>query len=697
MEQTLTAYERDLPPDSRWRKPFNVLQTNLQEIDASMDVEAAAQAAVDFGADTWLLNAGGIMSFYPTDLPFQTRNPLLRLRASGDLFGDALVAAKARGLKVIARFDMSKITARLAREHPEWLFQSAEGKPQIYNTLYSVCPSGDYYQSRTFEVLDEVLDRYDVDAVFFNWFNFNVRDYDEVVHGPCHCEACRKGFALFSGGAELPVDMTSPSFGLWRQYTETTLKALTARIADHVAARERDIGVLLREGAPMVYIEGSNAFKSMPGKELWPHATAEAVSAHVASRPGASLMVNCVGFIDSAYRMGAEQPEHFAQYVVQTMARGGNPSAYYFGAPGRLPTEWTISQARDAMAFRQRNAAVYEGLRPAAEIALVRPGFSSANGRNYWDLTEEFRGLYLSLLEAGLPFDVLPVNALPGVEADQTLSRYKLIVLPEMSNLGPAAAAIDGFVDRGGNLICTGSAGVGRDGDIELDSALALQALSPAAEGHDLRSTYISDKPQPAMAEYGYGPGILPVYGRYQRYVWKPGAQASGFILPQAPFGPPELAYGHQGSSDPAYVCGSYGAGQVLHIPWTIGRTYREFGKTDVRDHFVERVKLMVRPELTAQVHESIEVIAGANTQGRVVHLINHSGVRRRSYGPHLPYSGGTLRLGGAAATPSAVRALVAGTALETRTDGPDLVVDLPTIELFEVVQFSNAQHPPAL
>lgn len=691
MQKEAKTYERDLPPESRWREPFNVLQTNLQEIDAGMDVEAAADAAVDFGADTWLLNAGGIMSFYPTDLPFQTRNPLLAQRPSGDLFGDAVTAAKARALKVIARFDMSKVTAPLAREHPEWLFRSAEGKPQIYNSLYSVCPSGDYYQSRTFDVLDEVLDRYEVDAVFFNWFNFNVRDYDEVMHGPCHCEGCRKGFALFSGGRDLPVDMSSESFGLWRRYTDSTLKQLTSRIADHIAERGQDIGVLLREGAPMVYLEGNNSFKSMPGKELWPHATAEAVSAHVTSRPGASVMVNCVAFIDSAYRMGSEQPEHFAQYVVQTIARGGNPSAYYFGAPGRLPTEWTTSQARDAMRFRQHNSAVYQGLHPTAEIALVRPGHASVSGAgNYWELVEEFRGLYLSLLEASLPFDVLPVDELATLESSEGLARYKLLIVPDMGNLARAAPVIDAFVQRGGKLISTGSAGIGKDGEVEIASSLALQALSPALVGKDLRSTYVTDQHQPRMADYQYDAPLLPVFGRYQRCVWKPGTMSAGFVLPRAPFGPPELAYGHQGSGDPAYVRGQHGQGEVLHIPWTIGRTYREFGKTDVRDHFISLVKAMVKPAITAELHDSIELITGANHQGRVLHLINHSGVRRRTYGPHLPYSGGLVRLHGAAATEPAVKALVAGTPLRTHHEGDDVVVELPTIELFEVLQFTN-------
>jgi hypothetical protein len=225
---------------------------------------------------------------------------------------------------------------------------------------------------------------------------------------------------------------------------------------------------------------------------------------------------------------------------------------------------------------------------------------------------------------------------------------------------------------------------------VELASSLALQALTSTPEGKDLRSTYVTDQHQPKMADYHYEAPLLPVFGRYQRCVWKPGTTSSGFVLPRAPFGPPELAYGHQGSSDPAYVRGQHGQGHVLHIPWTIGRTYREFGKTDVRDHFVTLVKSMVTPAITAELHENIELITGANEQGTVIHLINHSGVRRRTYGPHLPYSGGLLRLHGAATTEPTITALVSGTSLTTRTDGEDVVVDLPTIVLFEVLQLTH-------
>ncbi|MCZ2816345.1 alpha-amylase family protein [Modestobacter sp. VKM Ac-2984] len=683
--------QRDLPAGSRWREPFTVLQTNLQQVDADVDVEVALDAVEDHGADTWLLNAGGISSFYPTDLPFQTRNPLLAGRASGDLFGDAVAAAKRRAVRVIARLDMSKVSSEIAEEHPDWLYRSPDGEPQLYNTLYSTCPSAEYYQERTLDVVDEVLDRYDVDGLFFNWFNFNERDYDEVNHPPCHCAACRAGFAEFSGGKQLPTTLGGENFGLWRQYTSATLARLTATIVDHVAARDRDIGVLLRRGAPIVYLEGNNAYRAMPGKEFWPHATAEAVSAHVSSQPGSAVMVNCVAFIDHAYRMGAEQPEHFAQYLVQTVARGGNPSAFFFGAPGRLPMQRALSLGREVMRFRRDHVDLYRQLEPAAPVALVRPDYGSVTTGTYWEVIDEFRGVYEALLEQHVPFDVVPVGDLAAVAAAGALDRYSLVVLPDVGTLGRGAAGVDDYVSRGGKLLITGAAGVSRDGAVELECSPALRPVTPALAGADLWSTYVTDREQPRMAEHHYDAPILPVMGRYQRFEWRPDVRTVGFVLPRAPHGPPELAYGHTASDDPDRVQRRFGSGEVVLVPWTVGRTYREYGKTDVRDHLGSVVRSLVDPAVTAELHDRVEVVVGESGGSTVVHLLNHSGARRRSYGAHVPVAGGSLRLRGRGAEDLRVDALVAGVPLQTRADGADRVVDLPTVGLFEVVRITAA------
>ncbi len=39
------------------------------------------------------------------------------------------------GVRVISRFDWSKLPARLYEQHPDWFFVNAEGQPQVYNEL----------------------------------------------------------------------------------------------------------------------------------------------------------------------------------------------------------------------------------------------------------------------------------------------------------------------------------------------------------------------------------------------------------------------------------------------------------------------------------------------------------------------------------------------------------------------------------
>ncbi|GAA3392793.1 alpha-amylase family protein [Cryptosporangium minutisporangium] len=671
---------------SRWHEPFTVFQTNLQEIDATMDVEAALDVLERHGADTWLLNAGGIGAFYPTELPFQARNPFLADRASGDLLGDAVTAAARRGVRVIARLDLSKITASVAAEHPDWLFRTAAGEPQVYHALHSTCPSAEYYQERALDIFDEILDRYDVGGFFVNWFNFNERDYSEVVHGACHCGVCVKRFAEFSGGLELPDGQQSPGFGLWRRYTEATLTGLGRKYVDHVRPRGRDLAMILNRGGTVSYQEGNNAFRHFPGKDFWPHATAEAVSAHVTTRSQTPLILNAAAHIDSTYRLGAEQPEQVAHYLLQAIARGGNPSTYLLGAPGRVPMD-SVALAEEVSRFHRRHHDLYAALRPAATIALVKPGLGQGGYAAYFDMLEEFRGAYLAVQQRHLPFDVLTLGALPAA----TLDHYRLVLLPNVGAIGSEAASVlDAFVERGGNVLTTGNSAITAGGGVELAAAPALRRIGAESSGDALRSTYATLADQPHLDEFRLVDSVVPVFGANARYVWKPGATKAGSVLAQAPWGPPELSYGHVVTGDPAVASIRYGKGTTATIPWTVGRTYREFGKTDVRDHLLRVAEPMADAQLTADLPEQVELILGRDDEGYVVHLLNLTGAGRRSFGPHVPIDGGHLVLRRAAGNERAT-ALVAGRELTVRRNEDALVVELPTIDLFEVVRIRPA------
>src|SRR5262245_53432634 len=58
--------------DDRWwkREPIRFLQTNLSETDSTVDPKLLVAAVADFGANTFLMNMGGIVAQYPTKVPF---------------------------------------------------------------------------------------------------------------------------------------------------------------------------------------------------------------------------------------------------------------------------------------------------------------------------------------------------------------------------------------------------------------------------------------------------------------------------------------------------------------------------------------------------------------------------------------------------------------------------------------------------
>src|SRR4029453_4204303 len=103
----IVATQSPAPPPRWWvNEPIRFLQTNLSETDSTVDPRALVAAVHDTGANTYLVNMGGIVAQYPT----RVRSPYPRgfLPAGRDLFGDVLREAHARRIRVIGRFDLSK-------------------------------------------------------------------------------------------------------------------------------------------------------------------------------------------------------------------------------------------------------------------------------------------------------------------------------------------------------------------------------------------------------------------------------------------------------------------------------------------------------------------------------------------------------------------------------------------------------------
>ncbi len=127
-----------------WNSPFRVIQPNLVWTDGALDGAAIAAEAREYGGNVLLLNAGGIYAFYPTEVPFHRRSPALK----GDLFGDAARYCHEHGMRIVARFDLSGLQREAYETHPEWFYQSADGRPMVDKGLYMTCPNGGWYQEQ---------------------------------------------------------------------------------------------------------------------------------------------------------------------------------------------------------------------------------------------------------------------------------------------------------------------------------------------------------------------------------------------------------------------------------------------------------------------------------------------------------------------------------------------------------------------
>src|SRR5438128_1408652 len=73
-----------------------------------------------------IINAGGIVAYYPSRFPLHRRAEFLGDR---DLFGELTRAAHEDGLVVLARMDCNRVAEDFYRAHPDWFARNAAGEP----------------------------------------------------------------------------------------------------------------------------------------------------------------------------------------------------------------------------------------------------------------------------------------------------------------------------------------------------------------------------------------------------------------------------------------------------------------------------------------------------------------------------------------------------------------------------------------
>ncbi len=675
-----------------WEEPFRVFQTNIREIDAVMDVRKMLADIKSFGANTWLLNTAGIVSFYPSRLPYQHPSPWLRERASGDLIGDAVEEAHRQGVRLISRIDFSKLHPDVFEQHLDWFYVSPQGRYQVYNGLYSTCPSGPYYQEKALEIIDEVLERYPVDGFFFNMFTFAERDYSGVYWGICQCANCQRRFREATG-MTLPREpnMRDPAYLEHLEYKRRTLQELAGRIRRHIRQRRPDACLMLRWDPDVAMNEVNNAVdRPMPLWRYWPGDWSKAVKGQDLAKPA---VTNVVLFLDIPYRFSMEQPGLTQIYGAQVLAHGVNPWIYVVGTTDQ-PDRKNFAAGGDILRFHRDHEDLFRGSQLAPWVAVVSSQKSEERyGRDKGNelVVKAYRGVYRALVEEHIPFVVIPDTALPEKQRSGELARYRCIVLPNVAALSDEEAeALDAYVRAGGGLVATFESGL-YDAQGNGRAGFALQCLGGLrvlARRENMRSAYLRVTDRADLP--GFDLTDTVVVDRAFLYVGPgPGQSPSMRLIPPSRYGPPEKTYWDVETDFPGIVHGGYGSGRVAYFPWQLDALFHDLSLPEHKRLLAAAVERVSRGgrQLTGGLPPQVEaVVAEQPAQGRVlVHLINYSGHQDRSFFPPCEFRDLTLRLGERKVRRA--RSAMLNADLPVAADG---TVTLPTLGWMDVLVLSG-------
>src|SRR6188508_3604513 len=80
-----------------------------------------------------IINAGGIVAYYPSKFPLHHRAEFLNGR---DLFGELTAAAHDAGLFVMARMDSNRAADDFFQAHPDWFTRNREDQPYRADDKY---------------------------------------------------------------------------------------------------------------------------------------------------------------------------------------------------------------------------------------------------------------------------------------------------------------------------------------------------------------------------------------------------------------------------------------------------------------------------------------------------------------------------------------------------------------------------------
>lgn len=647
-----------------WLTPHRMLQTNLREIDATMDLDQYVREVKEFGANLVLFNVGGIVANYPTELEYHWRNTFME----GDLVGEALTRLHDADIKMIGRFDFSKINERYAAQHPEWLYVSEKGEHVNYNGQVHTCVMGGYQQHYLLKILEEALTRYPLDGVFFNMIGFPQVDYSRVFHGICQCENCKKSFKEYCGLDVPKHDGDAEALRKHQQWKGIQISRQFGRVRDLIKSIREDIAICTYT---VNHIDVIRKESGAPlGEETWDDV--ERAQWTLLTTEDRQLANASVHFYRMIFRHSAAAPYLHSRRLWQQVVNGAWLDFYCIGPLQRLEDRAGIGPISDVFRFHAANEKWMLHTESASEVGLVRH-----DGDDHW-------GWVQMLSENHVPFDLVSFE-------HSDLERYKALIVPDSGRTSADhARALDAYVKGGGRLLLSGKMP-------EALSCLGRPALKKTWPPRHSMYVRIRPEDKTELAVEGLKDfDLVQLRGDFHEYDAAAGTKPMLRLIHDVMYGPPEKCYYHSVSDIPALLLRYHGDGKAALLPFQIGAMYREWGNpghpmvaVGTLDNLLETGR-----RLRVETSALVEATHRRDPDGAFewVALYNHSGRLENSFHRPIPIENVRISL----KTDRPVKRVVSLTDGERlkrfRGSGQPVEVVLPRLEVFEIVLVEYAQ-----
>ena len=411
-----------------------------------------------------IINAGGIVAYYPSKFPLHHRAEALGDR---DLYGELARAAHEDGLFVLARMDSNRTHEAFYRAHPDWFAVDRAGQPYRAGELYVTCVNSPYYDEYLPGVLREIIERSHPEGFTDN--SWSGLDRESI----CYCAHCQRRFRdrtrPADPGAEGlgrsavprvdPLELRPPAGDLG---PEQPHDAPGGRAGLPLGRHEQRLGLgpgdagsatsRRSAAAPRSSCSTTRRGTTRPAsrRTATPASWCTACSAGTSSSPRAW---RCTRRAGPTFRLASKPEPEARLWMLDGFAGGIQPWWHHVGA--YQEDRRLFRTVEPLIRWHEENEEYLVDRRPVASVGVV---WSQRNtdfyGRDDAGVLVDlpYRGMTHALIRARIPY--LPVHV---DHVDRDGGTLSVLVLPDLAALSDRqCASIRRFVERGGSLVATG-------------------------------------------------------------------------------------------------------------------------------------------------------------------------------------------------------------------------------------------------